>query len=32
VIVIEDLAVKNMIRNRPLAKAISDCGWAPSAR
>ena len=27
VIVIEDLAVKNMIRNRPLAKAISDCGW-----
>jgi putative transposase len=27
VIVIEDLAVKNMIRTRPLAKAISDCGW-----
>ena len=27
VIVIEDLAVKNMIRNRSLAKAISDCGW-----
>jgi putative transposase len=27
VIVIEDLAVKNMVRNRPLAKAISDCGW-----
>ena len=27
VIVIEDLAVQNMIRNRSLAKAISDCGW-----
>src|SRR5690348_1340180 len=27
VIVIEDLAVKNMVRNRSLAKAISDCGW-----
>src|SRR6185437_11456903 len=27
VIVIEDLAVKNMARNRSLAKAISDCGW-----
>jgi len=27
VIVIEDLAVKNMVRNRRLAKAISDCGW-----
>ena len=27
VIVIEDLAVKNMVRNRALAKAISDCGW-----
>ena len=26
-IVIEDLAVNNMIRNRSLAKAISDCGW-----
>jgi len=26
-IVIEDLAVQNMIRNRSLAKAISDCGW-----
>jgi putative transposase len=24
--VIEDLAVKNMVRNRPLAKAIADCG------
>ena len=27
VIVAEDLAVKNMVRNRSLAKAISDCGW-----
>ena len=27
VIVIEDLAVKNMVRNPSLAKAISDCGW-----
>ena len=27
VVVIEDLAVKNMARNRKLAKAISDCGW-----
>ena len=27
VIVIEALAVKNMVRNRSLAKAISDCGW-----
>lgn len=27
VIVMEDLAVKNMVRNRSLAKAISDCGW-----
>ena len=26
-IVAEDLAVNNMIRNRSLAKAISDCGW-----
>ena len=23
----EDLAVNNMVRNRSLAKAISDCGW-----
>ena len=24
---LEDLAVKNMVRNRRVAKAISDCGW-----
>ena len=29
VIVIEDLAVKDMVRNRSLAKVISDCGWGP---
>ena len=27
VIVVEDLAVQNMVRNRSLAKAIADCGW-----
>ena len=27
VIVLEDLAVQNMIRNRRLARAIADCGW-----
>ena len=32
VIVIEDLAVKNMVRNRSLAKAISDCGWGKFRR
>ena len=32
VIVIEDLAVKNMVLNRKLAKAISDCGWGEFRR
>ncbi|MBN6056190.1 transposase, partial [Nonomuraea sp. RK-328] len=32
VIVIEDLAVANMVRNRRLAKAISDCGWGAFRR
>jgi putative transposase len=32
VIVIEDLAVRNMIRNRSLARAISDCGWGEFRR
>ncbi|MEV6981508.1 RNA-guided endonuclease TnpB family protein [Sphaerisporangium sp. NPDC051017] len=32
VIVIEDLAVKNMVRNRSLAKAISDSGWGTFRR
>jgi Probable transposase len=27
VIVLEDLAVQNMVRNRRLAKAIADCRW-----
>jgi putative transposase len=27
VIVLEDLAVRNMVRNRSLARAISGCGW-----
>jgi putative transposase len=27
IIVIEDLAVRSMVRNRPLARVISDCGW-----
>jgi putative transposase len=31
-IVVEDLAVKNVIQNRHLAKAISDCGWGEFRR
>jgi putative transposase len=32
VIVIEDLAVKNLVRNRSLAKAIADSGWGAFRR
>ncbi|WP_116026718.1 RNA-guided endonuclease InsQ/TnpB family protein [Thermomonospora umbrina] len=32
VIVIEDLNVKGMVRNRTLARAISDCGWGEFRR
>jgi putative transposase len=32
VILLEDLAVRNMVRNRSLAKAISDCGWGTFRR
>ncbi len=31
-IAIEDLAVRNMVRNRQLARAISDCGWGEFRR
>jgi putative transposase len=31
-IVIEDLAVRNMVRNRHLARAISGCGWGEFRR
>jgi putative transposase len=31
-IAIEDLTVKNMARNRRLARAISDCGWGEFRR
>ena len=29
---IEDLAVKNMVRNRHLARVISDCSWGEFRR
>jgi putative transposase len=32
VLVIEDLNVSGMVRNRSLAKAISDCGWGTFRR